>query len=605
MKRFFAILLGVTLSATLGMSLSAMALSDTEETFIQSLLDEVGITRTYNKDTKELKKLSDVGEDELAFENMYLFMYENIKRGPEEAALEELSKRTKRWFVGYSVKELEAIVLDGDVSEIIERRQEKAIAAQVDGAIEDSEAAAKESAEWIDNYIAENDYSDSMEDFLRGYHEDYVLTEALTEEDATESYTQETILEEYSFLREEYEKELEFQRDNRKIAYQTLANEIFYNNDLSDSANIDILYDLDLINYLLFNEYIAYPDRSSGGSVQLASERSEPAVQLAQEEDDEEEEFSSYACLEDETLREALEAFEEYEETLEEEESEEDADEEEEEEEVTEDEDGTSISDTTVEGQNLDDLDDLISALTGEKGDWSRSLPCGEIFCITINLVTEEGDSIRVEESFDKEANCIACHTSYIKERLQDTMSKSLVPSKVSMNWFEDATCKEAGKFVNLDLNVYGIKVPITLDPNDDTEEIPQSEIDDLKTKLIGYGGFSFPGGSKTTLGSTLKDIECDAILNLIETGDVQKDVDQAIAKCTKAGDIIEEQLDEIIEEFIYEATASNDDALYQQVAAELYTMLLYFESFNDALHDTYEDGPAPLSSLMSKGYCQ
>ena len=95
----------------------------------------------------------------------------------------------------------------------------------------------------------------------------YPLKEALGS-----GVTQSILIETYAQIQNDYNNELQLQIDNRGLIYEALAKEIFYNNDLTDSASVDILYDLDLINFLLFNEYVPETDRSGDPAVVPASE---------------------------------------------------------------------------------------------------------------------------------------------------------------------------------------------------------------------------------------------------------------------------------------------------------------------------------------------
>ena len=96
---------------------------------------------------------------------------------------------------------------------------------------------------------------------------------------------QQSILNEYNVLVDKYQAELELQRDFRKLSYESIASEMFFNGDLGDSANIDILHDLDLAHYVLFGSTIDYPDRSGGEPVSLASVEEEPTPEKAPEDE--------------------------------------------------------------------------------------------------------------------------------------------------------------------------------------------------------------------------------------------------------------------------------------------------------------------------------
>lgn len=639
MKKFFLFSIGVGLSFFAGITVKGALITD--EKLLTDLFDEAGITETYKNDHKELENLA--SDEQLPFEHLYLFMLQNQMNGPREAALKELAARTS-----YTQEELESILIDGNTEAIISHKEAKALEAQSESIVAEQQAAQEEVDAHFESQLGDaDDLDESEQSYAQYYYETYQRPEVLDAQDVAESLTTKAILNEFLYLSDLYRDELEFQEENRKLAYEALASEIFMNNDLSDSADIDLLYDLDLMHYLLFAEYISYPDRSDGeDAVETASEEEGndggtqwEAVEKAVEEGGDvservilaEESLDPYTCWEDDELAAALEDFGGYEETADEEGVDDDgtdgdsaetgADGEGEEDRGGEEDDdsggggsgGASRDDggeASSEGGDdeetasvLAEIDAFIDGINKTIGDWARALPCGEIFCITMDLVTE-AENPEVGD-YERTENCIACHITYIKQRMEETLSHSLVPSKISMNWFEDATCKEAGNFVNLDLNVYAIKKPIDLDPDDEIDDAPKQDIEDLKTRLWGIAGFPLPGGSKTTLGKTLADQECESLLNLGDISGISRKIDDALADCQEQADSIENETAAAYEEFTFDTYAQSTSDLYGQVSAELYTLLLYFEGFQEALRDTYSVENAPLPDLLSTEYCQ
>lgn len=654
MKKFFLFSIGLGLSFFAGITVKGALITD--EKLLADLFDEAGITETYKNDYKELENLA--SDEQLPFEHLYLFMLQNQMNGPREAALKELAARTS-----YSQEELESILIDGSTETIISHKEAKALEAQSETIVAEQQAAQEEvDAHFESQLTDEDDLDESEQSYAQYYYETYQRPEVLDAQDVAESLTTKAILNEFLYLSDLYKEELEFQEENRKLAYEALASEIFMNNDLSDSADIDLLYDLDLMHYLLFAEYISYPDRSDGeDAVETASEEETTEVANAQEGSDDDEEVAvnvservvlaknailvedvilaedvvlaeesvdPYTCWEDDELAAALEDFGGYEgidegidDGTDGDSAETGADGEGEGDEdsggdgsgsegsggASRDDDGDGASSEGGGDEEtasvLAEIDAFIDGINKTIGDWGRALPCGEIFCITMDLVTE-AENPEVGD-YERTENCIACHTTYIQERMEETLSHSLVPSKISMNWFEDATCKDAGNFVNLDLNVYAIKKPIDLDPDDETDDAPKQDIEDLKTRLWGIAGFPLPGASKTTLGKTLADQECESLLNLGDISGISRQIDDALADCQEQADTIENESAAAYEEFTFDTYAQSTSDLYGQVSAELYTMLLYFEGFQEALQDTYSVENAPLPDLLSTEYCQ
>jgi len=581
MKKIVVIMIGVLISSMLGMTVG-MVSARTTDTIVDKLFEEADVDKSYKNDEKELEKLSE--DKDLPFNNLYLFVYQNVKEGPKEAAIDQLVRETD-----YNENELEKILFESDVDPIIDRHAEKVIEMQTEGVIEELRQKQSDADVAKVEELEAAGLSEEEED-LAWF--EYYTTERITidEEGLETQLTQSYILEEYSALSDRYEAELEFQTENKMLAFEALASEMFMNGDKGDSAGVDLLYDLDMINKALFGYEITYPDRSAGTEeedeeVELSSieedARAEARVVVLAEEENEEE-----ACFEDEELRAALDDYGE-----------------------GDDSGGESyvptsgdidLGDDDDDDDNDDDEEDkdfeeMLEELSVEPGDWSRGLPCNDIFCIVINLVTED-NSPEVAE-YEETDNCIACHVAYINKRLDETMSKSLVPSKITMNWFEDATCKGAGLLATLDLHVYAVPQPITLDPEDDTDDYAQERAENLSDKLEA---------AESRYGTkTQADYECEAILNMNDVAGTPSSIEDSMVDCEDAGNAVEASIAEIQDEFIFESQSQVNSTLYEQVSNELSSMYLYFNSFKLALQNSYKTDETPLKSIISKGYCQ
>lgn len=625
MKRFLFLSIGVLVSGVLGLQLgqSTSAVSSSME-LLESIFDTAGVSQTDTTDATELNNLA--SNEEAPFENLYLFMFQNVTKGPSEAALNELEERLKeKKKRDYTVDELRSIVEEGNLKPIIEKMNGVASDISSDPSYldqQDERLAAQDSE--YGSFKSSNDFGDTLGSFYDWYYTEYVKGDVLTKEDAQSSVLQKTVLDEYLYLLELYQNELSLQQDFRSLAYESIADEMFYNNDLSDSANIDILHDLDLAHQVLFGSNITYPDRSGSEDVSLSSEDdfanqlpedsqmeellvpSEPVVKLSSDT------VSPYTCYDDEALHTALDSFyasDTGETQLDIPESTivypsleddttagQDA--------VSSDTSSTEDSTDTPQEQvdrALQNLDGFVTELSGKQGDWTRSLPCSDVFCITVELISDTDDPV-VNNDYKETDNCILCHLSYINKRMGQTLDKSLVASKPTQNWFEDATCKEAGSQVSLDLNVYTIAMPIELDPGDDIDDAPSKSIEELKKTLVSIGALSKTGA--TQFNKTLKDLECESILNLYDAADTPVTLDTAQKGCVQAAVVVQNQVDEALAKMKFESKVSDGNTLYEQVASELSSMMLIFQNMTDGLKSTYVKDSAPLSELVAKPYC-
>lgn len=546
MRKTILTFLGLMLSTGIGMAVSS------SEDIISQLFTENDVSTSLSTDADELEGLSN-GED--PFKNLYLFMYQNVKLAPKEEAIKVLAENAD--YVWYSEESLAAVV-DGDISPL--------------------------------------------------------------KEELGSGAAQSVLIETYTKIQNDYNNELQLQVDNRGLLYEALAKEIFYNNDLTDSASVDILYDLDLIHYLLFNEYVTYPDRSGDTSTELASEDATifEKPKLAKVKRSSESSSAASAALSeiicdiDTELSDAITAYEEANPEPEEE-GEENVDENTDEggddnvDPPTEDDSDEDVPPADDEDSDGDDdaeapkeevtVDDFVASLGGGTlGNWERELPCDEIFCITVELI--EGDAgVSTEEDsvgYEQTDDCISCHINFIKQKLEETLSKPLAPSKVPMNNFEDGTCKEAGNKINLDINVYTIKKPIFTPENDTSFDSTSDNVEDLKQVLYSSRALTTPD---TVVGTTQNDVEAARILNTragLDQADVLKQI--LVANETRMAAI-----KKTIDDFELSARGQTSQDFEDQILVELATFKSYFSQFQESLKSTL----APLESLAGKKYCE
>jgi hypothetical protein len=590
-------------------------------TFLDEVLSKTkDFKGNYDGTADELEKLADADEGQLPFQNLYLYMYQNVVEGPKNEALKEIAKRTS-----YSKSQLEKVLFEGNLDPIINREEES----------EDEETLTETD---IDSLIAGQGLSANLESFVRGYYDFYIAEDGpgRANKVVEKITTQVEAMDEYTYLKSLYEDEYSFQNQNRRLLYEAMAAEMFINGDTGDSAGIDLLYDLNLINSVLFNEAVDYPDRGGGSdvalasimdefeemenSVFLASESSEDSrdsiVILSSEEDGADadsllavgDDFDASSCDDDSELRAALDAFESSEASSEDSSGDADAGSGS----GTDSGSYTSTSSssssssngseetTTDDEEESDAVEEFNSMLAeigaGSPGDWTRMLPCNDIFCITVNLVKENDEPEVGDFEFEEVDNCIACHTQYINERMGETLSKSLAPSKVPMNYFEDATCKDGFNLLP-GLRVFVRSLPIFPDKGDDIDEAADEAVTNF------YEGFAHESGltnPDALTGDTKADLACQAALNQAEISGNDAAFDEAMSACNSASAAISAAIAERIAKFTYLSEAESDYSIYEQMSGELYSMLLYLDGMRVALSESFE----PINSLINKPYC-
>ncbi len=534
MKRFLFVMAGVVVSAYMGTMMSQWVMGATSpDALLDKLFGEAGVDRTPEASYEDLESLS--AADKHAFENLYLFVYQNVKEVPQTKTLEQMVVKTD-----YNEDQLRAILYDGNVQ---------------------------------------------------------VLQKELGTED------REQLLEAWSDLEGLYDQEFTFQSDNLSLTYETLAQTMFVNNDLADSGGVDLLNDLSFIHYIFFNDFIQYPDRGGEDSVELASIEEDFPVQLTATNDAPQGLLNPYLCLDDEDLSDELDSFNDVLEGT-----------------APQDDPRYDVLDADPpreekpapgsaqeilereEPVSIDEFDALIGTLAATKGQWDRSLPCNDIFCIEINLVKGSIGTADAENTYEETDNCIACHVYFIRERMEDTLGKPLAGSKVSMNWFEDATCKDGGTKVNLDLNIIPIAVPIQLDPGDTIDEVPAKNQKDLQKSLEGAG--ALPSADQE-VGLTLSDLECSRYLEFNNNIGGGVSIEDAAAACELQSLTFLSRVEDLYDSAEFDLSAQVDQNYAEQVKGELSTFLLFLQNFNQGLIDTYMEDDAPLSRLLDKEYCK
>jgi len=164
MKRITPLIIGIAISAFMGMTVSSAFNSD--DTILTKLFEAAGINNAYNNDAKELEKLA--SDSDFAFENLYLFLYQNLKEAPLEETIKQLKSRTD-----YSENELEAILIDGNIGTILDRSAQKAIDANSEDFIAEQQAARDEADAANESFLAAVDMDEEWEAWWNDYYVEF------------------------------------------------------------------------------------------------------------------------------------------------------------------------------------------------------------------------------------------------------------------------------------------------------------------------------------------------------------------------------------------------------------------------------------------------
>jgi hypothetical protein len=304
---------------------------------------------------------------------------------------------------------------------------------------------------------------------------------ALLLDDNEDTYQEvETLLDDYQDILDDYADELEKERLQQEMTLDSYGKEMFANGDTEDSS-FDVLYDLEIIEYILFGEDTI--DSGGGGTTDAAesvdsdgdgpvddadtetsttattsssttSSSSSDADDEAEEDTaDEEDPLNPLECVVDAGLQGAFaEAGVTPVET------------EEDEADTADDDDPSSGGGDTSTGSGDADTDgDPDALLTAtEAADWNPDEVCDGVFCLIIRFSNKE------DTAYEKSDNCIKCHVEYMRDAMNEVISKPLNPNKVTGNAFEPAMCKESYLKAVPAVNLFMIPVPLPTPPPED-----------------------------------------------------------------------------------------------------------------------------------------
>ncbi|MFA5842083.1 MAG: hypothetical protein WC882_00160 [Candidatus Gracilibacteria bacterium] len=277
-------------------------------------------------------------------------------------------------------------------------------------------------------------------------------------------------------MQETYRDHLAEAQMAQEMLMDSYMREIFANGDTGDSG-FDVLYDMEIIEYLLFGE-AGYetsssegdetdetanddgsdeetpsesPESTSDDGTDASTEESPAESTTSTTEQEKDEAVAPSSCDADPGLQSAFAAV--VPEPSEEEPASDSSD------------PSTDTPDTSGDGTPEDVAEttpDVI--LPAPANDWTSPEVCDSVFCLFINFVN------RPDSSYTKADNCIQCHVQYIVEALEETLSQSLTLGKVSGNIMEPPVCKNdlLLSLTQIDLNLFLIPMPIQTPPAND-----------------------------------------------------------------------------------------------------------------------------------------
>ncbi len=378
----------------------------------------------------------------------------------------------------------------------------------------------------------------------------------------------------YQVMYQEYYTKLDTENLRSDLVNKVSPTEIFKDGDTSNS-DFDILYDLTVIEVILFNEgsissfggkfqtpdfdftdpeEAAVIDDLFGRDQTTTPSSSTTPTQTTEIQD----EFSALSCLADENnLENALNAFEENQQ------NQQNA--------------GAGQENQQDAGITFDDSGFPLA----KPDDWPAKYLCpdGAFFCIEVKF------DFGASKVYSKTDNCIFCHIQNMNKELDKMLSKPLTANKVSGNLFEMPKCKSSFTNIGANMNVITMAVPPPKQAN--TDMYVKLNIEkEWQTLLEKYNPYYFDTGTNTGSDQNVEDrATSKAISNASPDGSLQEVIN-------KATQIIQGKTAESVQSQVAGTKTLQTELQnkqYQTLIEELDAWKIYFKSIKELMDKMVE----------------
>lgn len=381
------------------------------------------------------------------------------------------------------------------------------------------------------------------------------------------------VINKYSKINASYQNALATENLRADLNNKANPSEVYTDGDTSNSE-FDILYDLTVIEIILFNEASV---SEFGGQFALPNfnfsdpDEAEFIDELLGNKEVEatttgEKDFSSIECLDDDSaLENALNNFESGQQ-------------------------GTG-------GGDDDDDDEVVYGEDGfpqaEPGDWPVKYLCpdGAFFCVEIGF---DDKSTKI---YSKKDNCIACHIQNTNKAMDEMLGKPISPNKMPGNIMEVNKCKSAFTNIGANMNIITIAVPPPKQANQDMYK--KVDIDkEWQTYKEQYDPLKFDvGKNPQSPPNTIEDrASKKSLTNAGPFGTLDEVFTSAEEKITGT----ENQQREDQARRSQEIKTEVQNREFKTIIEELSAFHLYFNSIKE-LFDKMKE---PCSELSNKAYC-
>ena len=388
------------------------------------------------------------------------------------------------------------------------------------------------------------------------------------------------VLLQYQKIANDYRQTLETENIRSELIMETKPSEVFMDGDTSNSE-FDILYDLTIIEVILFNEAstgefggkFTAPDFNftDEDEKQFIEELFDitPTDQSAQQEAIQDGDgFSALQCLSEESgLDEALSEYESQKET-------------------------TSEGDSSSEGYQEDEPVNSENFPKAESDPWPSKYLCpdGAFYCIDISF------DLKAAKAYGKTDNCIDCHVQKTNESLDKLLSKPLSANKLTGNLLEVPKCKAS--YSNIPVNMNIIMLAVTPPRKANQDKYLQLNIDKEWTTLKERLNVFFYNTDNPPPETKLED------RSVKESFQAAPDNPSLNEVSIRTSDRTQRTQEKVVEETATKEKENRtelNNTEYQMVINEMETMKQSFQTILTKLKEMKK----PCTNISNKSYCQ
>lgn len=387
------------------------------------------------------------------------------------------------------------------------------------------------------------------------------------------------VLLQYQNIANEYQSTLETENIRSELTMETKPSEVFMDGDTSNSE-FDILYDLTVIEVILFNEASTseFGGQFNTPDMNFADEDKQQFIeelfdttsqeQSQQGSDNESDQsFSALACLDEESSLD--EALSEYEEQQEEANGE-----------------GSLTNDDQEEPLNAENFP------KAESDPWPSKYLCpdGAFYCIDISF------DLKAAKAYGKTDNCVDCHVKKTNEALDKLLSKPLSANKLTGNIFEVPKCKSS--YSNIPVNMNIIMLAVTPPRQANQDKYLQLNIDKEWIKLKERLNQFFYNTDDPAPETTLED---RSVKESLQAAPDNARLNEVSVQTSDRTQRTQEKVAQDAETKEQENRTELNNTEYQMVINEMETMK---ESFKTIL-TKLKEMKTPCNDIANKSYCQ